>query len=238
MNHTEILHFCGGGGACYKVVRRNVRNRNRDDGGLSLFSTKRHLSSRGLSLLASLCNPFLVVNILECGDEHLRVRGSLCNPFLECGDQHDLRVRSISGLVHMRMGCGIMFKSVRLLCFPIARRTSLGFENEIVPRVEQQKNLYLPPRTSRTTEQASNPVLLKQQNSDLLPRTPPATSMERLVHLFESTLSPEDPDGIQAFSMFEGMLEGQQDVDMGGAFTMLAMALEKKKEHVRLSLVA
>lgn len=58
------------------------------------------------------------------------------------------------------------------------------------------------------------------------------------MHLFESTLSPEDPDGIQAFSMFEGMLEGQQDVDMGGAFTMLAMALEKKKEHVRLSLVA
>lgn len=51
--------------------------------------------------------------------------------------------------------------------------------------------------------------------------------MDRLVELFESTLSQGDEDGVQSFVHFESVLEGQ-GVDMGGAFCMLAMGLEKK----------
>ncbi|CAD7940051.1 unnamed protein product [Amoebophrya sp. A25] len=60
----------------------------------------------------------------------------------------------------------------------------------------------------------------------------------RLVELFESTLQPDDEYGINSFAAYEQMIETQKDVNLAAAFTMLAMALQKKKGRETLAKLA
>lgn len=45
--------------------------------------------------------------------------------------------------------------------------------------------------------------------------------MDRMLELFESTLTSDDPNGIQSLAHFESMLETQNDINMAAAFTVL-----------------